>query len=108
MIGVVLWSDASDGKAVIWCEDQGDLAYMNAKDNVLQANDFFDAGDLIQFDMEMCQSTRLANNPRLVIEKAGPQLPKVLLQGAKQGATGAEEKNIIQFTPRSDFSVATG
>ena len=29
MLGVVLWSDVSDRKAVIWCEDQGDLAYVN-------------------------------------------------------------------------------
>lgn len=84
MLGVVLWSDASDGKAVIWCEDQGDLAYVRSEDNVLQAGDFFDAGDLIQFDMEMSQSVRVANNPRLVCEKAGPALPKALLNNAER------------------------
>ncbi len=28
MMGVVLWSDQQVGKAVIWCEDQGKLAYV--------------------------------------------------------------------------------
>ena len=50
MLGVVLWSDASDRKAVIWCEDQGDLAFMTAADAVLNRDGFFDAGDLVQFD----------------------------------------------------------
>ena len=27
MYGIVLWSDRSERQAVIWCEDQGDLAY---------------------------------------------------------------------------------
>ena len=82
MLGVVLWSDASDRKAVIWCEDQGDLAYVNGHVSVLNRDDFFDAGDLVQFDMEMCKSMRLANNPRLVAEKAGVGLPDVLKSNA--------------------------
>ena len=73
MLGVVLWSDASDRKAVIWCEDQGDLAYVSEFTSAMNSGDFFDAGDLVQFDMEMHKSMRLANNPRLVIEKAGAE-----------------------------------
>ncbi|MEE4187283.1 MAG: hypothetical protein V2I76_02400 [Roseobacter sp.] len=101
MLGVVLWSDSSDRKAVIWCEDQGDLAYVNAADQVLNAEDFFDAGDLVQFDMDTTQSVRLANNPRLVIEKAGPSLPDVLLKSthAKQRAQHSSA-DIISFDAR--------
>jgi hypothetical protein len=102
MLGVVLWSDASDGKAVIWCEDQGDLAYVNATDGVLRSGDFFDAGDLVQFDMEMCQSMRLANNPRLVIEKAGAELPRALLGGAISAEHGqCDNRNVIPFVRRT-------
>ncbi|WP_298836172.1 hypothetical protein [uncultured Roseobacter sp.] len=78
MLGVVLWSDASDGKAVIWCEDQGDLAFLNSTDQVLGAEPFFDAGDLVQFDMEVQSSLRRAHNPRLVVENAGASLPDAL------------------------------
>lgn len=97
MLGVVLWSDASDRKAVIWCEDQGDLAYVKAPDNIFHTGDFFDAGDLVQFDMEMHKSMRFANNPRLVIEKAGQNLPRVLLEGKKP--TGGAE--VIPFSAKS-------
>lgn len=97
MLGVVLWSDAADRKAVIWCEDQGDLAYVNAGNTVLQSGDFFDAGDLVQFDMEMRKSMRLANNPRLVIEKAGPELPDVLRNGAISSVGDDDDNNVLPF-----------
>jgi hypothetical protein len=78
MLGVVLWSDVSDRKAVIWCEDQGDLAYVNASDAVLNNGEFFDAGDLVQFEVETSHTMRYANNPRLLIEKAAQALPYAL------------------------------
>jgi hypothetical protein len=108
MLGVVLWSDAADGKAVIWCEDQGDLAYVRAQDSVLQAGDFFDAGDLIQFDMEMSQSVRVANNPRLVFEKAGPNLPQVLLNKTEDGATRQASAEVIRFSRDTRFTRKAG
>lgn len=83
MLGVVLWSDASDRRAVIWCEDQGDLAYVKPSDDLLRSDDFFDAGDLVQFEMTVSHQTRVAHNPRLVIEKAGPELPDVLRNAAQ-------------------------
>ena len=78
MLGVVLWSDARDRKAVIWCEDQGDLAYVNGSEKSLNSTGFFDAGDLVQFEMCVEESTRRACNPRLVMEKAGTSLPAAL------------------------------
>ena len=81
MLGVVLWSDASDRKAVIWCEDQGDLAFVNASDGydtVLHHDSFFDAGDLLQFDMKVKDQTRRATNTRLLVEKAATALPDIL------------------------------
>ncbi|MEO9649193.1 MAG: hypothetical protein ABJ360_10755 [Roseobacter sp.] len=97
MLGVVLWSDVSDRKAVIWCEDQGDLAYLKEGDSVLHSGDFFDAGDLVQFDMEMSQSMRVANNPRLVIEKAGPGLPAFLRHSAEEVIEEPAEGKVLPF-----------
>lgn len=28
MIGVIIWSDPIERKAIVWCEDQGDLAFL--------------------------------------------------------------------------------
>jgi hypothetical protein len=101
MMGVFLWSDASDRKAVIWCEDQGDLAYVNDRNGTLQAGDFFNAGDLVQFDMETCQSMRFANNPRLVLQKASTRLADALRAETDQNATSGLSENVIPFSPRS-------
>lgn len=100
MLGVVLWSDAADRKAVIWCEDQGDLAYVNAPQEVLDTEDFFDAGDLVQFDMETTQAMRYANNTRLVIEKAGPCLADVLIDRAADASGQDQTAEIIHLNAR--------
>jgi len=108
MLGVVLWSDVSDRKAVIWCEDQGDLAYVNAGDAVLDNGDFFDAGDLVQFEVETSRTMRYANNPRLVIEKAGKALPEALKSNGVTAPSLQEGAEIIPFEPfyaRARYSV---
>lgn len=99
MLGVVLWSDARDRKAVIWCEDQGDLAYMNGTETVLSSAGFFDAGDLVQFEMCVEDSTRRARNPRLVMERAGTSLPVVLREEAAQSDPSAAQvsTNVVPF-----------
>ena len=98
MLGVVLWSDASDRKAVIWCEDQGDLAFMTAADTVLNCDGFFDAGDLVQFDMCIEGSRRRACNPRLVMERVSTALPDALRNEVTQyAANSPNEINIVPF-----------
>ncbi|MGB7241939.1 MAG: hypothetical protein WBC93_07630 [Sulfitobacter sp.] len=102
MFGVVLWSDQSDRKAVIWCEDQGDLAYFKCVSQSAEDNIVFDAGDLVQFDVHVENATRRAQNPRLVIEKVATALPKVL---RAQTPTPEKEKprtaQVIPFNLRA-------
>lgn len=99
MLGVVLWSDASDKKAVIWCEDQGDLAFVSANESVLNPDDFFDAGDLVQFDMTMKNSVRRACNTRLLEGKAGTVLTEVLKnQEAPEHGAQVQIADIIPFS----------
>lgn len=78
MFGVVLWSDAKDRKAVIWCEDHGDLAYYVGPDQSALGGVSLDAGDLIQFDMRQDAHLRLARNPQLVVEQEYPDLASKL------------------------------
>jgi hypothetical protein len=100
MIGVVLWSDTTDRKAVIWCEDHGDLAfYTKSQDSAAQ--DFsMDAGDLVQFDLTVDRHLRFAHNPRLVADGLYPDLADSLsdFQGAPPARTGSAE--IVPFKPR--------
>ena len=78
MIGVVLWSDQTDRKAVFWCEDQGDLAYYEASASDHSEIAFFDAGDMVQFDIQMERKLRRARDPKLVLEQASAGLPETL------------------------------
>jgi len=50
MIGVILWSDPATEKAVIWCEDHGDLAFLSRDDCSALPDVFFDIGDMVEFD----------------------------------------------------------
>ncbi|MEO0379398.1 MAG: hypothetical protein AAF252_03960 [Pseudomonadota bacterium] len=74
MIGIILWSDAAEGKAVIWCEDQGDLAYYSESSPTAMYDSFFDVGDVVEFDFTTQRNTRLASNPRWVKQNASTTL----------------------------------
>lgn len=100
MFGVVLWSDAKDGKAVFWCEDQGDLAYFETSNVLMDADAHFDAGDMVQFDVHVEQRLRRASNARLVLEQAYSGLPDQLRQNANDGPQGMQEAaKVIPLRP---------
>lgn len=81
MIGVVLWSDTQQRKAVIWCEDHGDLAFYREPDASSDVS--LDPGDLVQFDLTTERHLRLAHNPRVVSEGEHGPLPDTLMAAAK-------------------------
>ena len=76
MFGVVLWSDEQEDKAVIWCEDHGDLAFYRKSDD--EDKIALDAGDWVQFDMTMDRHLRFARNPRLVCDGVYPDIADAL------------------------------
>ena len=66
MYGVVIWSNADQRKAIIWCEDQGDLAYYTQDCASALDGAALDPGDLIQFDLRLEKSLRMVDNPQHV------------------------------------------
>jgi hypothetical protein len=78
MYGVVLWSDDSEKKAVIWCEDHGNLAYYSQNDSAVVSDFTLDAGDFIQFDVSEVQQVRLARNLRLIGQDQYPTIAERL------------------------------
>lgn len=75
MFGVVLWSDLDHGKAVIWCEDQGKLAYVTGEQADLCADMDLQAGDLVKFSLRMQSKLRFAENLKVIEEKSFADLP---------------------------------
>lgn len=85
MFGVVLWSDMDERKAVIWCEDHGDLAFYSQgeqSDRSVMDGVSLDAGDLIQFDMRQEHKWRLARNPQRIGQTHCPSVAKTLMDHA--------------------------
>jgi hypothetical protein len=82
MFGVVLWYSSADQKAVIWCEDHGDLAFFDHSDefnrNGTAPSVAFEAGDLIAFDLSEDGQMRKVMNPRLVAEDRFPGIAENL------------------------------
>ncbi len=60
MIGVILWSDEVERKAVVWCEDQGDLAFLDNSASLQGA--VFAVGDVVSFDLSVQTNLRRAHN----------------------------------------------
>jgi hypothetical protein len=83
MFGVVLWSDTIAQKAVIWCEDQGELAFYTPGENSVHQAPALDAGDLIQFEVTIQKNMRRATNPQLLKHSHAPDLPNNL-QASRQ------------------------
>lgn len=68
MFGVVLWCDKTDSKAVIWCEDHGNLAFYTPTQHSIHDGMSLDPGDLIEFDMSEDKNLRYARNPEVVVQ----------------------------------------
>ncbi|MGR3758908.1 hypothetical protein ACUXV3_02070 [Roseobacteraceae bacterium NS-SX3] len=102
MIGVVLWSDAALQKAVIWCEDQGDLAFYKQGDAARTQR--LHTGDWVEFDVKLAGSLRLAEHPVVLDEPGCPDVAARLASmasGAAGGAAnGASRGNVVPFTAR--------
>ncbi|PSL21815.1 hypothetical protein [Shimia abyssi] len=86
MLGVVLWSDAKDNKAVIWCEDHGDLAFFSGETEQPDMLLEFDAGDLVQFDVQQERHQRYARNPRRLGQGTYAGLPDTLNEQSQKSA----------------------
>jgi len=87
MYGVVLWSDETKNRAVIWCDDHGDLAFYRRDARAREAKMPFKAGDLIQFDLKEATAMRIVSRPRVVERESYPNLTDDLREaGAAMGA----------------------
>ena len=101
MYGVVLWADKAVNKAVIWCEDHGNLAFYNATEATLHDDVAIDAGDLIQFDLREERECRHARNLRRVDVGFAPDLAG-RLRSAGLAAEGDAQQGgqVIPFRPK--------
>ncbi|MEQ6247851.1 hypothetical protein ABMC89_03070 [Sulfitobacter sp. HNIBRBA3233] len=75
MLGAVLWSDEDAGRAVIWCADQGPLAFHVGPPRLR-------TGDTVSFEIELVVEHRLAVDVHPAPRKAEIPLPDTLIAEA--------------------------
>ena len=80
MIGVVVWSNESREKAIIWCEDQATLAYLQGPDNLVDTPQWPQPGDLVELETQTIGNLRHALQVSLISERCCPQIPQALAQ----------------------------
>lgn len=107
MCGVVLWSNPDDQKAVVWCEDQGKLAYYVEPKDGAMSGVALDAGDLIEFELREERQFRRVTNPVLLVQDHAPELAEQLGNCANSGV-GAKGRsswvsNVVPFRKPSDW-----
>ena len=105
MYGVVLWTDQRENRAVIWCEDHGDLAFYRG---AAGGDAAMAAGDLVEFDIRDSGDLRIADMPRLVTRRSHPNLISELKKAAtpsgvkqdekRDAATSRRPANVISFS----------
>lgn len=100
MYGIVLWSDNEGRKAVIWCEDHGDLAFF--EDVIDQVNGTpLEAGDMVRFRSESGRRIRRAMDLERVADQRFPCVVNAL-----KGDKGSAGGSVIAFPAlgRSSFA----
>lgn len=99
MIGVILWSDPTDRKAVIWCEDQGDLAYYALAGQDPLPDPFFDVGDVVEFDVTTERDTRIVKNAARLKQSWGATLTAGLRAMGDGGPAPVDTGTTAQIIP---------
>jgi hypothetical protein len=108
MLGVILWSNDDHSRAVIWCEDNRDLAFYEA-DECDPARHAFRTGDLVRFDLACSEATRIVEHPELVSESEFPELASALKAasmelrretGSLPSAKTLDAPGVIPFQPK--------
>lgn len=97
MIGVVVWSSAEREKAVIWCEDHAALAYLQGRENLVQAACWPQPGDLVELESEVIGRLRNARRVTMLTEQGYADLPAML-----RGSEPAPEPLLKIVNPPSD------
>ena len=106
MIGVVLWSDPAERKAVFWCEDHGDLAFYDGTLTSVQEGEFLHAGDMVSFDVTLERKMRIAHNAEVVETKVcHSQQEKLRTSGLATSSQKDGGGKVVHFMQRPANSV---
>ena len=79
MIGLVLWYNPEPGVGVVWCEDQGPLAFLGPEANLPEGAGLLDCGDQLMFSFEVRDGVRYVRDILSLTEGTGGNQPHEII-----------------------------
>lgn len=104
MIGLILWSDSLDREAVIWCEDQKELAYYRDDQNNQPEGAFLEVGDFVQFELDTGSKGRRAKSVTRIQHTAGTGLADQLMnfKDPQTHHIASQTAEVVPFKPLTE------
>ncbi|SMH55741.1 hypothetical protein [Maritimibacter sp. HL-12] len=81
MLGLVLWFNPEARVGMIWCDDQGPLAFLAPEVDLPHGREALDCGDQITFSVEMRDDVRYVRDVLSVTSAMGATDPREILAG---------------------------
>lgn len=107
MLGVVLWNDPEAEKAVIWCEDHGQLAFFKGELDETAQKVELNVGDLVSFEMIEDAHLRYAHDLRTLSAQEYPDIANCLTSTEAQDTPETDaldededdDTNVVKIDP---------
>jgi len=81
MMGLVLWFNPKARVGMIWCEDQGPLAFLGPEVELPGGGEALDSGDQLTFSIELRDDVRFVRDVLSVTPSRGVIDPREILSG---------------------------
>lgn len=81
MMGIVLWFNPAARVGMIWCEDQGPLAFFGPEVELPGERTALDCGDQLTFSIELRDDVRFVRDVLSVASGIGTSDPRDILAG---------------------------
>ena len=81
MIGLVLWYNPDPGVGMVWCEDQGPLAFLGPDAGLPEGTGALACGDQLLFSYELRDGVRYVRDVMSVSAGEGSHDPREIITG---------------------------
>lgn len=81
MMGLLLWFKPDPGVGMVWCEDQGPLAFLGPEARLPAGADTLNCGDQLVFSFELREGVRYVRDVMSLTAGTGTQDPSEIIAG---------------------------
>lgn len=105
MRGVIIWHCLETRRAVVWCDDSGELAYASDAAAWAPLAPRVAIGDYVAFDLDPSSAARSCRNLRLIESGLAPELAGILHRMRPSPAPAAQAAR-SSASPRPELALA--